>query len=564
MATKSLNRSMDKLTVAPSHINPAQLRHRHSNDANAPNNPPHGNRGAHTLASEGPCIREHYDVSARKVVATVVRVRVYAGEAEQSVLLKFPPGEPVLAAHVTDAVSRKVGLGNSLARKIFSLWMVGKDLEIQIRPKLDLFQVKQKWPRWMVKYTHFPEAEDPEHPINDASLVFRRNATIPKSVDRKIADDAVLRLLYGEAKENVIAGRYPCTTSDAVTLAGIRMQIIYGDHDGRKHGPGFITSAGSLQNMIPSPLLPRMQPEEWESLILKEHQKYNGKSAMIARMLYLQYVRQWSCYGSAWFPACREVPPGGFFEFRTQKWLLGLNAEGFVAVDQNKYKVAFAQPWEQVEWTFSPDTFIVDYRHDRQKLQLTVITPQAAMIDNLATRQAYLVDKQAQDLEVRRVAASKSQDLNASMMGSGLVAVGFAAKAESLDSQLNVSQTHPHQSPSEKTQQQPSSSFKTSPSSMLLLKSNNELLAYMNAYKDAKQEYKSRAGSGNKNVHGHSGNNDSQKELSLQSSSPHTPDNLRHNNVQPSPVELHKDQKVAQDAQDAIDTLFAKSMISPW
>ena len=52
----------------------------------------------------------------------------------------------------------------------------------------------------MVKYTHFPEAEDPDHPINDASLVFRRDATIPKSVDRKTTDDTVLRLLYGEVR----------------------------------------------------------------------------------------------------------------------------------------------------------------------------------------------------------------------------------------------------------------------------------------------------------------------------------------------------------------------------
>ena len=89
--------------------------------------------------------------------------------------------------------------------------------------------------------------------------------------------------------------------------------------------------------MIPAPLLGRLPAEDWESLILKEYQKYKGKSSMIARMLYLQYVRQWSCYGSAWFPACKEIPPGGYFEFRTQKWLLGLNAEGFVVVDQNKY-----------------------------------------------------------------------------------------------------------------------------------------------------------------------------------------------------------------------------------
>ncbi|TPX38254.1 hypothetical protein SmJEL517_g00035 [Synchytrium microbalum] len=534
---------MDKITSrgppSPRRIDPSQLRNQnHTPTKQSNTNNPNTAQGGYTLASEGPCIREAFDAAVGKVTATVVRVKVYAGDADQSVLLKFPPGEPVLAGDVADAVARKVGLGNGPSRKMFSLWMVSKDLEIQIRPNLDIFEVKQKWPRWMVKYTHFPEAEDPDHPINDALLVFRRDATIPKSVDRKTTDDAVLRLLYGETKDNVISGRYPCSINDAITLAAIRMQIVYGDSDPRKHGPGFITGASLLKQMIPGPLMSRLPQEEWEALILKEHAKYRGKSSMIARMLYLQYVRQWSCYGSAWFPACKEVPPGGYFEFRTQKWLLGLNAEGMVVVDQNKYKIAFAQPWEDLEWTFSPDTFIVDYRHERQKMQLTVITPQAAMIDNLATRQAYLVDKAAQDLHDRRLAASKSQDLNQSL-GSGLVAVGFATKAESMESNMNLS--------SPPTKFAPIALLSNSPP-------KTDIMQHANAYIEERKEFRQRSNSNNKGGPSHSANvvvpadvklhvPQQQQQQPGKFSSPTTP--------------LNQDQK---QAQEMIDALFAHSL----
>ena len=37
---------------------------------------------------------------------------------------------------------------------------------MQIRPDQDIFELMVFWNRWVMKYTHFPEAEDPRHHIN--------------------------------------------------------------------------------------------------------------------------------------------------------------------------------------------------------------------------------------------------------------------------------------------------------------------------------------------------------------------------------------------------------------
>lgn len=51
---------------------------------------------------------------------------------------------------------------------------------------------------------------------------------------------------------------------------------------------------------------------------------------------YLQYVRQWPIYGCAFFHACQQVPPNGYFEHRFEHWLVGVSAENVVITDLDR------------------------------------------------------------------------------------------------------------------------------------------------------------------------------------------------------------------------------------
>ncbi|KAJ3125160.1 hypothetical protein HK098_000534 [Nowakowskiella sp. JEL0407] len=335
-----------------------------------------------------------------QVQYVTIRVRIFAGDEMHDFNSKFAPG--LLTSHaVFDVIANRENISKE-GRKLFGLWIIGRDLELQLRPKLNLFDFIPKWHKWVEKYTHYPEAANSMHPINRHWIVFKRAALLSKHVERKITDEVVIKLLYGEAKHNVIIGRYPCTAQDAVTLAALQLQSSHGDID-QRHQPGFITKNNSLNQYIPSQLTKLMRPEEWEGLILKEYAKYKGKTTPIARMLYLQYVRQWSYYGTSFFPICKDVPPGGFFEFRTVQLLLGVGAEGLVIVDVDKHKLIFEVLWEKSSWVFSKDTFLIKYQSlSGKEHSMRLISPQSPIINNVSVRATHLIKKMETELENQR------------------------------------------------------------------------------------------------------------------------------------------------------------------
>ncbi|KAJ3095536.1 hypothetical protein HK100_005795, partial [Physocladia obscura] len=105
------------------------------------------------------------------------------------------------------------------------------------------------------------------------------------------------------------------------------------------------------------------------------------------------YVRQWRCYGCSFFPVTRNPPPAGFFEFRVQKWLIGVGPDGILVFDPDRnQKYFFIESWSTIKWTHTVDTFTI---HDASNFRnkYTVITPQAELVHNLAARIMHLIRK---------------------------------------------------------------------------------------------------------------------------------------------------------------------------
>jgi hypothetical protein len=48
-----------------------------------------------------------------------------------------------------------------------------------------------------------------------------------------------LEILYEEAKQNILDGRYPCETSDYEMLAGVQARLELGVYDPQVHTPEF-------------------------------------------------------------------------------------------------------------------------------------------------------------------------------------------------------------------------------------------------------------------------------------------------------------------------------------
>lgn len=57
------------------------------------------------------------------------------------------------------------------------------------------------WNRWVLKYTHFPEAQNPDHHVNHNWFVYRREASITLEEEKELASSRAKTLLFGEVAQ---------------------------------------------------------------------------------------------------------------------------------------------------------------------------------------------------------------------------------------------------------------------------------------------------------------------------------------------------------------------------
>ncbi|KAJ3072240.1 FERM domain-containing protein 8 [Podochytrium sp. JEL0797] len=201
--------------------------------------PPHQSISANSTLW-APSVQQHFDPFTNVLSCVSVRVRLLLGDTFLDFHQRFPAGE-VKAEDVCRSIVERQAISEEAA-PIFALWIVGKDLEIQIRPRANLLKVIEDWHDLVVKYTHFPQAVDPDHMFNRYWLIFRREASLCKKVEREITlkDTIALKMLFGEAKRNIVTGRYPCSVKDAINLAALQLQASIGNCDAMRCPPGYI------------------------------------------------------------------------------------------------------------------------------------------------------------------------------------------------------------------------------------------------------------------------------------------------------------------------------------
>ncbi|KAJ3049421.1 FERM domain-containing protein 8, partial [Rhizophlyctis rosea] len=363
-----------------------------------------------------PPLRRHGGLNGGPGFITIC-VRVLSGDSEHDFNAKFAEGGQLLAGKVCSAIAGKEGLSDA-GKEVFALWIVGKDLEIQLRPDLDIFEVMKRWHLLVLQYTHYPEAIDCFHPINRHWFVYRREATTPRSYERTLTEDAVIRLLYGEAKRNVMTSRYLCTPEDAATLGGMLLQVAFGNYDPQKHTKGYLSQGDQFfRHVLPYRLHGTFKPKKWEQLLMKEHQKNAGRGEAEIRHMYLEFVRRWACYGCSFFPVCKDKPPHGFFEFRLQQMSIGVGPEGVVVMDLKRQNYVVVTQWSYLTWKHSDDKIFLNVApSDKEtdggsgsgngksgkkgKIAWKFYTPQAKMIHNLAVRCKYLYLKRMHEMSV--------------------------------------------------------------------------------------------------------------------------------------------------------------------
>ena len=129
------------------------------------------------------------------------------------------------------------------------------------------------WNNWVLKYTHFPEAQNPQHHVNHNWFVYRREAAVTLGDEKNLAGVRARTLLFGEvfefkqAKRNILTNRYVCSQLEAATIAGMQLQIAYGDHDQEKFKTGYLSNGERLSQLLPVGMPERIRASQWEEII---------------------------------------------------------------------------------------------------------------------------------------------------------------------------------------------------------------------------------------------------------------------------------------------------------
>ncbi|KNC47368.1 uncharacterized protein AMSG_03802, partial [Thecamonas trahens ATCC 50062] len=214
-----------------------------------------------------------------------------------------------------------------------------------------------------------------------------------------------LTLLYHQAKADVINSVIPTHGPDAIELAGIQMQIEFGNYDEAARAPGFLEDNGLLDQFVPARSLANKlhTAREWETVIFQNYAEHFGKSHDAALRSYLNAARRSKYYGGRVFLPAKCYHRGSLISTARVQAIIASNQ--FMIVDPKSQKALWSFPFASLsEWKVSADGLSFAFYvvpKNKQKLDPFVLeTPQAAY---LAQSLAAAAAEAAEELNARKL-----------------------------------------------------------------------------------------------------------------------------------------------------------------
>jgi len=206
-----------------------------------------------------------------------------------------------------------------------------------------------------------------------------------KDDEREMQDPVAKDLVYIQAVHDVINSVYNVSQEEALKLAGLQVQVVYGDHNPSTHVPGFLTNNKDIQNFVPVELFPQRKPAAWEEAILKEHAKHKSVHPDEARTLYLNICKAFPLYGMTLFPPCKSSNNKNL----PSRVIIGVNFEGIHLLKvRNKEPISDHLYTEICSWASSSSTFGFEFGNQSDSVKFTFETKVGTII--AATIQTYI------------------------------------------------------------------------------------------------------------------------------------------------------------------------------
>lgn len=310
----------------------------------------------------GPGERSHRS-SVSSVGARAADVLVYL--ADDSVVPLAVENLPSLSAHELHRAVREVLQLPDVALDAFALWLVSPLLEVQLKPKHQPYKLGRQWLELLLRFTNAP---DDDVATDEPSLQFRRNVFFPKRRELQIHDEEVLRLLYEEAKGNVLAARYPCDVEDCEALGGLVCRVQLGPYQPGR--PEVCTLREKLDSFLPAHLCKRghgllsslrsrgAKAGTAEQGLLNAYRQVKDvadsecEAALATHYRsYLLKCHELPFYGCAFFHGEIDKPAQGFLHRGGRKpVVVAISLEGVHVIDSREKHVLLGLRFQELSW----------------------------------------------------------------------------------------------------------------------------------------------------------------------------------------------------------------------
>ncbi|XP_021176527.2 FERM domain-containing protein 8 [Fundulus heteroclitus] len=253
------------------------------------------------------------------------------------------------------------------AQDAFAFWLCSPLLELQLKPRHQPYKLCRQWQDLLYRFT---DASEEDISQDEPYLQYRRNVFYPKSKELQIEDETVLRLLFEEARSNILTGRYPCDPEHWAGLGALSLALEEGAGlDSQqttakireKKLPSFVpahvaTGSGGFFSTLRGK---SSRQAELEQKLSKEYRQLSvstGTSPEPQQLLH-QYLRMCHVlpyYGCAFFCGEIDKPVQGILQRGKRKAVsVGICLEGVYVIDVKEKHVLLGLRFSELSWDHS-------------------------------------------------------------------------------------------------------------------------------------------------------------------------------------------------------------------
>ncbi|XP_028660001.1 FERM domain-containing protein 8 [Erpetoichthys calabaricus] len=253
-----------------------------------------------------------------------------------------------------------------IAGDVFTLWIVSPLLELQLKPKHQPYKLCRQWQDLLYRFT---DCSDDDIAHDEPCLQLRRNVFFPKAKEFLIEDESVLRLLYEEAKMNILDGRYPCDIEDCERLGALSCRIELGQFSQQQSCTGLLRE--KLDSYLPSHLCRRGHGNFFSAILGKGARQHNLEQSLLQAYQtitdpsdytedqrlkkhlqdYLHLCHQLPYYGCAFFTGEIDKPVQGFLQRGGRKSVfIAISLEGVYVIDIKEKHVLLGLHFNELSW----------------------------------------------------------------------------------------------------------------------------------------------------------------------------------------------------------------------